>query len=229
MSDVEVVASAEAPRAVLFDFGGVLTASVFASFERFSREACGGDPNAVVHALSHDEAAEAALVDHECGRVEDEVFEEALAGALAAQGHTVEAAGLIARMQEDLHPDHAMTALVRRLKEQGVAVALVSNSLGRDCYTGHGLDELFEVQAISGREGVRKPSRRLYEVACERLGVRPAEAIMIDDLAMNIRAAQALGMGGIVHSDAMRTIPALAGLLGLDPETLGAEPATTGT
>jgi putative hydrolase of the HAD superfamily len=132
-------------------------------------------------------------------------------------------------MQQDLHPDHAMTALVRRLKEQGVAVALVSNSLGRDCYTGHGLDELFEVQAISGREGVRKPSRRLYEVACERLGVRPAEAIMIDDLAMNIRAAHALGMGGIVHSDATRTIPALAGLLGLDPETLGAEPATTGT
>ncbi|SKB05486.1 HAD family hydrolase [Aeromicrobium choanae] len=218
----DVVASAEPPRAVLFDFGGVLTGSVFASFERFSREEC-GDPDALVRALTDDEEARAALVDHECGRIEDEAFEEAVARALAARGTTVESQGLIARMQRDLHPDHAMTGLVRRLKDEGIAVALVSNSLGRDCYTGHGLDELFDVQAISGREGVRKPSRALYEIACERLGVRPSEAIMIDDLAMNIRAAAALGLGGIVHRDAAETIPALTELLGLAPGTLDAD------
>ncbi|MET1134304.1 MAG: HAD-IA family hydrolase [Aeromicrobium sp.] len=224
----DVVASAEPPRAVLFDFGGVLTGSVFASFERFSREVC-GDPDALVRVLTDDEQARAALVDHECGRVEDEVFEAAVAQAFAARGIPVEPEGLIVRMQRDLHPDHAMTALVRRLKDEGIAVALVSNSLGRDCYTGHGLDELFEVQAISGREGVRKPSRALYEIACERLGVRPSEAIMIDDLAMNIRAAAALGLGGIVHRDAATTSAALSGLLGLAPGALDETSSAPGT
>jgi len=224
----DVVASAEPARAVLFDFGGVLTASVLESFESCSREVS-GDPKALVRVLTQDETAREALVAHECGRLEDEGFEAAISAALAARGVTVEPEGLIARMQRDLHPDHAMTALVRRLQDRGVAVALVSNSLGRDCYTGHGPDELFEVQVISGREGVRKPSRALYEIACERLGVRPSEAIMIDDLAMNIRAAAALGLGGIVHHDAATTITALAELLGLAPGALDADSSVIAT
>ena len=118
------------------------------------------------------------------------------------------------RMQSRLLPDPPMLELLHDVRRSGLAVGLVSNSLGRNCYAGFDLDALFDAQAISGHEGVRKPSRRLYEVAGERLGIDPTEAVMIDDLAQNITAAGRLGMGGIVHTDATSTRAALAQLLG---------------
>ncbi|MTB88150.1 HAD family phosphatase [Aeromicrobium senzhongii] len=218
----DVFASEAPPRAVLFDFGGVLTTSVFESFARCSLE-ISGDPDLLLQVVAQDEAASAALVEHECGRIEDEEFEAAVARALAARGVEIEPDGLIAAMQRGLERDVAMRTAVERLREHGVAVALVSNSLGRDCYTGHDLDELFDVQVISGREGVRKPSRALYRIACERLDVSPAEALMVDDLAINVRAAHALGLGGVVHRSAERTIGHLADLLSLPVDDLRAE------
>ncbi|GAA3534597.1 phosphoglycolate phosphatase [Aeromicrobium flavum] len=215
----DVFASVDPPRAVLFDFGGVLTTSVFASFARCSRE-ISGDPDLLLQVVAQDEGASAALVEHECGRIEDEEFEAAVARGLAARGVEVEPAGLIARMQRDLLPDEAMRSVVSQLRERGIAVALVSNSLGRDCYAGHDLEALFDVRVISGTEGVRKPSRELYRIACERLGVAPTEALMIDDLAINVRAAHAMGLGGVVHRRADRTAEQLATLLSLEPGAL---------
>lgn len=210
-----VFPSSDTPRAVLFDFGGVLTASVLDSFADFSEE-ISGDRATLLTVLTQDDEAKTALVEHECGRIDDEAFEAALVAGLARGGVSVQAGGLIARMQAGLGRDEAMIALVARLRAAGVPVGLVSNSLGRDCYAGFDLDDMFDAQAISGIEGVRKPSRALYETACLRLGVAPTQAIMVDDLAINIKAATALGMGGIVHTEAATTATALDALLGLD-------------
>lgn len=213
-SSNRVFAPSDAPKAVLFDFGGVLTESVLESFADFSEE-ISGDRELLLTILTQDEEAKTALVDHECGRIEDEAFEAAVAGALARSKVTVEASGMIAKMQRGLHRDEAMIDLVATLRAAGIRVGLVSNSLGRDCYAGFDLDAMFDAQAISGIEGVRKPSRALYETACLRLGVAPTQAIMIDDLAVNIKAATALGMGGIVHTDATTTAAALSAMLDL--------------
>lgn len=214
-----VVAPAEDAKAVLFDFGGVLTSSVLDGFSDFS-ESISGDRRLVLRLFSTDEEAKRLLVEHEEGRLDHDGFEAGFAASLAGAGVTVEADGLIGRMQSHLRPDPEMLALLAAVRDAGFAVGLVSNSLGRDCYAGFDLAALFDAQAVSGVEGVRKPSRRLYEIACERLGVRPTQAVMIDDLAQNIAAAERLGMGGIVHTDAATTAPALAGLLGLDAHVL---------
>lgn len=208
------VAPRSAPRAVLFDFGGVLTTSVLTGFSDFS-ESVSGDRRLVLRLLSNDAEAKHLLVEHEEGRLDHDAFEAGFAQCLRAAGVEVETDGLIGRMQSHLRPDDEMIALLAGVRRLGFAVGLVSNSLGRDCYAGYDLDELFDAQAISGVEGVRKPSRRLYEIACERLGVRVDEAVMIDDLAQNISAAQRLGMGGIVHTDATSTAAALSVLLGV--------------
>jgi len=216
---VTVVAPAEQPEAVLFDFGGVLTSSVLDGFSDFSESIC-GDRRLVLGLFSRDEEAKRLLVEHEEGRLDHDGFEAGFAASLAAAGVTVETDGLIGRMQAHLRPDHDMLALLQAVRDAGFRVGLVSNSLGRDCYAGFDLDALFDAKAISGIEGVRKPSRRLYEIACERLGVPTTRAVMIDDLAQNITAAERLGMGGIVHTDAASTARALGGLLGLDPAVL---------
>ena len=42
--------------------------------------------------------------------------------------------------------------------------------------------------------GVRKPERRFYEIACERLDVEPSECVFLDDLGINLKPAKAMGM-----------------------------------
>lgn len=204
-----------ARRAVLFDFGGVLTSSVLDGFAAFGREEC-GDETLPMRLFAEDPTARQLLVDHEEGRLEHDPFEAGLAERLRAQGVEVETEGLIGRMQARLVRDESMVELVASLREDGVPVGLVSNSLGRDCYAGFDLPAMFDAVTISGQEGVRKPSRRLYEIGCERLGVATHEAVMVDDLAQNIDAAERLGMAGVVHRTAAGTARELERLLGTE-------------
>lgn len=210
-------------RAVLFDFGGVLTSSVIDGFCDFSEEAT-GDRRLVLDLVAHDADVSAALVQIETGTLDEEGFEQRLCAALAARGVEIAPAGLLRRMQSHLRRDAAMVELVAAVRSRGIAVGLVSNSLGRDTYAGYDLAAMFDAVVISAHEGVRKPSRGLYEIACDRLGVRPEQAIMVDDLEQNIVAARRLGMDGIVHREAATTRDALAALLALDPTDLTPSP-----
>jgi putative hydrolase of the HAD superfamily len=201
-------------RAVLFDFGGVLTSSVLDGFGEFGRVEC-GDRALPLRLLGSDPVAKQALVDHEEGRLDHDGFESVFAARLRTHGVDIEADGLIGRMQSYLRRDEATVRLVAQVRAAGIPVGLISNSFGRDCYAGFDLAATFDAVTISGNEGVRKPSRRLYEVGCERLGVRPEEAVMVDDLAQNIVAAERLGMAGVVHRDALQTTSELEALLGI--------------
>ncbi|MFC5676216.1 HAD family hydrolase [Aeromicrobium endophyticum] len=201
-------------RAVLFDFGGVLTSSVMDAFAGFGAAEC-GDRDLPLRLLGSDLESQRLLTEHEEGRLDDEGFEAGFAQRLRDHGCDVEPVGLIARMQSRLVRDDETVALVASLRADGVPVGLLSNSLGRDCYAGFDLAAMFDAVTISGQEGVRKPSRRLYEIGCERLGAAPSEVVMVDDLSQNIVAAARLGMGGVVHRRASDTARELAELLGL--------------
>ncbi|MGV2920654.1 HAD family hydrolase [Streptomyces alfalfae] len=209
----------EAPprRAVLFDFGGVLTTSVVTAFAGLGAE-LGGDPGLPLRLLSRDGESSALLVAHEEGRIGEREFEDGFAARLRAHGLTVEGPGLVSRLQARLRPDPETIALVARLRAGGHRVGLLSNSLGDDCYAGFDLPAMFDAVTVSGRIGVRKPSRRAYAIACERLGAPPEATVMVDDLRQNIDAAARLGIAGVVHRDAATTAAELARLLGGAPE-----------
>lgn len=202
-------------RAVLFDFGGVLTSSVFEAFGEFGRVEC-GDARLPIRLLGSDPESQRLLTEHEEGRLDHDGFEAGFAERLRAHGADVVTEGLVDRLQSRLVRDDDTVALVASLRSSGVPVGLVSNSLGRDCYAGFDLPSMFDAVTISGQEGVRKPSRRLYEIGCERLGVPPSEVVMVDDLEQNITAAARLGMAGVVHRSAEETARELAVLLGPD-------------
>ncbi|CAM5242271.1 Alpha-D-glucose 1-phosphate phosphatase YihX [Streptomyces alboniger] len=205
----------EAPvrRAVLFDFGGVLTSSVVTAFAELGAE-LGDDPGLPLRLLSRDRESSALLVAHEEGRIAQREFEDGFAARLRAHGLTVQGPGLVSRLQARLRPDPGMIALVARLRAAGHRVGLLSNSLGDDCYAGFDLPAMFDAVTVSGEIGVRKPSRRAYATACERLGAPPETTVMVDDLRQNIDAARRLGIAGVVHRDAATTAAELAGLLG---------------
>lgn len=70
-----------------------------------------------------------------------------------------------------------------------------------------GLEPHFKTVVVSGDPGVavRKPNPRIFQIACERLGIRPEEALMIgDNLEADVQGAIAFGMQGILLNPAAR-------------------------
>ncbi|SOD73220.1 putative hydrolase of the HAD superfamily [Jatrophihabitans sp. GAS493] len=201
------------PSAVIFDFGGVLTTSVLDAFGDFGERIC-GDRGLPMRLFRTDEVTKRLLAAHEEGRLDQQGFEEGFAARLREHGAEIGANGLLRDLQSGCRRDDASIELLAQLRAAGVSVGLISNSLG-DCYDGYDLDAMFDAVTISGQEGVRKPSRRLYQIGCERLGVPPGEVVMIDDLEHNIVAAERLGMTGIVHRSARETARALQSILGI--------------
>lgn len=190
--------------AVLVDFGGVLTTSVLAAFEDFGASV-GAVPGLLLMLLSRDPGCRKLLAEHESGGIDADAFDRGFAQRLRAHGVAVEPDRLSARMQAGLRRDDDTVRLIDELRAAGVPIAVVSNAFGRDCYAGFDLNALADVVVISSEVGVRKPSRRIFALACERLGVTPEQAIMIDDLQQNLDGAARLGIAGVLHTDAADT------------------------
>lgn len=88
---------------------------------------------------------------------------------------------------------------LRRLRERygiGIVANQVPGSLER--LRAMGLLPYIDLVAASAEEGVAKPDPRLFEIALERAGCVPGEAVMAGDRIDNdIRPARALGMGTV--------------------------------
>ena len=68
---------------------------------------------------------------------------------------------------------------------------------------------LLEDVVVSGQEGVAKPDPRVFEVVAERSGLPLERLVFVDDRPGNVAAAEALGMDGIVFTDAKQLRAAL--------------------
>jgi putative hydrolase of the HAD superfamily len=204
-----------APRALLIDFGGVLTTSVFESFAAFCR-AEGLPEDTVRECFARDELAARLLVDAEEGRLGDDEFGRRFAARLCAGGdHELDPEGLLDRMNSGLRPETAMVRATAAIRASGVTTVLVSNALGRAAYAWCDFDELFDQVVISAEVGVRKPSRRIFRIAAERAGVPPERCVMVDDLEQNLVGARRVGMRTIFHSDPETTLAELERTFGI--------------
>jgi len=135
----------------------------------------------------------------ERGEIALEEFEHLFSAALAAEGSTVEAQGLVGKMLADLAIyEDSMTSLVTRAHAHGVRTALLSNSWGND-YDRSDWPAMFDVVVISGEVGMRKPERDIFDLALDRIGLPAGECVFIDDMAHNVAAATRVGLVGIVH------------------------------
>ena len=62
------------------------------------------------------------------------------------------------------------------------------------------LHGLFDAIVLSGEEGITKPHPHIFEIMAERIGVLPAECVMIDDIAANCEGAEMAGMQAIHYT-----------------------------
>ena len=211
-------------RAVLWDFGGVLTTSPFDAFARYESDR--GLPAGFlrqVNATNPDSNAWARLERNE---VDLDGFATAFAAESGELGHTVDGRDVLALLGGDIRP--AMVDAVRACKAAGLLSALLTNNTvalnvdsGPDEVDGGGweaglrLDDLFDVVVESSKEGVRKPDPAAYELVLDRLGVDAHEVVFLDDLGVNLKPARALGMTTIKVSDPDEALAQLGAILGL--------------
>ena len=77
---------------------------------------------------------------------------------------------------------------------------VISNALGDVrtviLNTWH-MSDAFDVLIISAEVGLMKPDVRIFQAALNALGVQPAEAVFVDDVARNVEGARAIGMHAI--------------------------------
>jgi epoxide hydrolase-like predicted phosphatase len=203
------MASENGRKGLLIDWGGVLTTNLFASFHEYCVKA-EISTETLIERFSKDSGFRELLIALEKGTMEEQAFEERFAELLG-----IDPTGLIDGLFEGVQPDMAMIEAVRSARESGIRTALVSNSWGVHRYPHELFEEIFDGIVISGREGTRKPSKRMYELGAERAGVAPHLCVFVDDLPFNLKPAEELGMATIHHTSADETIPRLEQLLGV--------------
>lgn len=200
-------------RAAIFDIGGVLTVSPVHRIIEFCRHY--GIPDAVRYAIF-------APHDGPWGRFErseigPEGFAEAFDALVGPTGAPVTGRDFLHWFRQGFEPRPEMLAVVRFLRGR-VRLGCITNNVPTDGrQREHAFDpyELFEVVIESSKVGLRKPDPRIYLMACERLGVEPHEAVFLDDLGENLKAARALGMATIKVDPSPSAIFELERLLGM--------------
>ena len=78
---------------------------------------------------------------------------------------------------------------------------------------GHALD-YFDVVTESSKAGFRKPDPRVYRRACDLLGIEPGDAVILDDLGINLKPARAMGMRTIKVVDPATALDDLESVVG---------------
>jgi putative hydrolase of the HAD superfamily len=200
-------------RALVVDYGGVLTAPLRSTFEAWL-EADRIEPDSFL-ALLEEWRAEPDNPMHrlETGHLDPDAFADHLVSRLRrTDGTALPAAGLNERIFTAMHVDPDAFVMLRAARSAGLKTALLSNSWDF-AYPWDQLDPLLDVKVISGEVGLRKPDPAIYRLAAEQLGVELEECVFVDDLEPNIRAATDLGMLAVLHTDLATTLAELARLV----------------
>ncbi len=199
--------------AALFDFGGVILTSPFEAFARY--EQANSLPPGFLRRLNATNPDDNAWARLERNQVDLAGFAPLFEAEARAAGHEVVAAEVLELLSGELRP--AMVEAVRRCHQRLRTGLLTNNFVGLAESDDHPFADVlaeFDLVLESSRAGVRKPDPAFYELACDKLGIAPAEAVFLDDLGVNLKPARALGMTTIKVDDPYEAIAELEAVVG---------------
>jgi putative hydrolase of the HAD superfamily len=216
-------------RALISDFGGVLTTPLIRSFMAF-QDRTGISGEALGHAMQriYERDGEHPLYELEKGHVSEEDFLATLRRELAVElGHEPELHRFREIYFEALEPNEPMIELMREAKGAGLRMALLTNNV-REWEplwrTMLPVDEIFELVVDSAFVGMRKPEPEIYALTLERLreydpvalgDLAPEACLFVDDVEVNCAAARELGIAAVQFRSNEQAIAELREALGL--------------
>lgn len=205
-------------RAVISDFGGVLTSPLFQSFAAWQRQS-GLSFESLGDAIAKttERTGKHPLYELEKGTISEAEF---LALLEAELGDGVSLNGMRDVYFEHLHPNRPMIDFMRDLRGRGLRMALLTNNVREWEPQWRAklpeIDEIFELVVDSAFVGMRKPDPEIYTLTLERMGggIEASDCVFVDDVDVNCEAAEALGMRAVHFHDADQAIPAVEALIG---------------
>lgn len=198
-------------RAVIFDWGGVLSPLDFLQRTSEWEARLGLSPGTLNVALWGEKWK---LL--EIGAISREEYDAHVARMLGIDHEALRAFYREYFAADSLNP--RIVAAIRALRGR-YKVALLTNAFPEHAEVlrkRHGFDPRteFDLYINSAEVGLSKPDPAIYRLTLDRLGVRPEEAIFIDDHLRNTDAARMLGMHTVLFTDAETALADLEALLG---------------
>ncbi len=201
--------------AVLFDFGGVILSSPFEAFAAYEKEI--GLPTDTIRKINATDPDSNAWAQFERREVSTEDFVLLFEEEALALGYELDAQRILEGLHGSLRP--SMVEALSKCSSKFKTAMLTNNitpmgeqDLDEDVQK---VVEIFDLLIESSIEGCRKPEEKFYEVACERLDVKPENCVFLDDLGINLKPARAMGMTTIKVIDPEDAIKELYEILGI--------------
>lgn len=172
-------------RAVLFDFFGVISVPSYHAFleQRIH------DPVQISYA--HELRRQ-----HDLGYISVDDYLQEISSLTGASADEVQH-----NLRSRWVPNEQLVAFMRHELHGRYKLGLLSNAAG----DLHALvpealtDGLLDAVIVSAEVGMVKPQPGIFALACERLGVTPEQAVMIDDIKENCDGAKAAGLQTVMY------------------------------
>ncbi len=190
-------------RAIVCDFGGVLTTPLHLTFEAV-KEKTGVGPEPLGRAMQRaaERRGKHPLFELETGRLSEDEFMALLEEQLEPElGYRPTFEGFRDIYFDAIDPNPPMVDLMREIGARDYRMALLTNNVREWESRWRSMlpvDEIFELVVDSAAVGMRKPDREIYELTVERLnGIVITECLFIDDTEHNCDTARELGMTAV--------------------------------
>ena len=204
--------------AVLFDFGGVILSSPFEAFEEYENEI--GLPPDTIRKINATNPDTNAWAQFERREVNPEEFVLLFEREALALGHELDAQRILEGLHGSLRP--VMVEALRKCSSKFKTAMLTNNitPMGEQELDEEveKVVEIFDLLIESSIEGCRKPEEKFYEIACDRLNVKPENCVFLDDLGINLKPARAMGMTTIKVIEPEGAIKELYEILGFSDD-----------
>ena len=200
-------------KAVVFDIGGVLEITPRTGWEKRWETRLGLQPGGLNGRLMQ------VWKDGSVGEISSEEVERRVAEILGLDRTQLEAfmGDLWDEYLGELNVELAryFASLRPRYK-----TAIISNSFAgaRDKeHERYGFGDLCDLIIYSHEEGMKKPERRIFELAGKRLGVQPQEMVFLDDVEDSVDAARELGIHAVLFRNTGQAIADIEACLAASP------------
>ena len=181
-------------KAIIWDFGGVITSSPFETFNEFEKTY--DLPKDIIRTINSENPDMNAWAQFESNSITIDEFNDLFLKEAKAKGFDIKGRDIIKLLKGSIREN--MVSFLRELKSD-FKLGCITNNVKSSSQENTD-NETEEVMSIfdhvieSSIVGIRKPNPKIYMMSCDALNVSPDQCIYLDDLGINLKPARELGM-----------------------------------
>ena len=181
-------------KAIIWDFGGVITSSPFDAFNEF--EEVNGLPKDIIRTINSENPDMNAWAQFESNSITINQFDDLFLKEAKAKGFDIKGRDIIKLLKGSIREN--MLSFLKELKSD-FKLGCITNNVkpsseeNTDNETKEAMS-IFDHVIESSIVGIRKPNPEIYMMSCDALNVSPDQCIYLDDLGINLKPARELGM-----------------------------------